>query len=478
MQFHRGGRGERGILPCHSMADSLEPDRDLRKQMADTVLEYLNQWLDRASEMEASGTAMDARTLAEFRAPPTENGHSLDSILETIDRAGQDGIYHPSGGHLSYIPNAGLYTAALAEFLAAGLNRYTGVTTAAPGFAAIEHGVVDWLCSIFDMGPESSGLLLSGGSMANFTGIVTARTAMLGDDFSSGVIYVTPHTHHSAAKAARLAGFRSDQIVPIEIDEDLRMSAPGLEERISHDFEAGLRPFAVIASAGTTDTGTIDPLSEIADVVAAHEMWMHVDGAYGGFFQLTERGRARLGGIEQADSIALDPHKGLSIPFGVGALIVRDEARLVDAHQGRGAYLRDEDSYEGIRDIASLGPELSRPFRGLSVWLPLQLHGVAPFRQALDASLDIAAHAHERLTGVNGIDARWAPDLSIVAFGFDDDEAGRAAWQAVNDDRHAHLSPTIIDGRFILRFAVLNRRTTTEHIDHAIDIIEKTLASI
>jgi aromatic-L-amino-acid decarboxylase len=369
-----------------------------------------------------------------------------------------------------------MWTAALAEFLAAGLNRYTGVSTAAPGFAAIEHGVVDWLCSIFDLGPDSSGLLLSGGSMANFTGIVTARTSLLGDDFSRGVLYVTRHTHHSAAKAARLAGFRSDQVVAIEVDEELRMSLPALEERITADVDAGLRPFLVIASAGTTDTGTIDPLFGIADLVTAHEMWMHVDGAYGGFFQLTERGRARLSGIERAHSIALDPHKGLSIPFGVGALIVRDEAPLVDAHLGRGAYLKDEDSYEGIRDIASLGPELSRPFRALSVWLPLQLHGVAPFREALDATLDIAMHAHERLTGVNGIDIRWVPDLSIVAFGFDDDEVGRAAWQAVNDDRRAHLSPTIIDGRFILRFAVLNRRTTTEHIDHAIDIIEKTLA--
>lgn len=460
------------------MAHSLEPDRELRDQMAGTVLAYLNQWLDRASEMDASGIPMDADTLAGFREPPTEHGHSLDSILEIIDLAGQDGIYHPSGGHLSYIPNAGLYTAALADFLAAGLNRYTGVATAAPGFAAIEHGVVDWLCSIFDLGPDAAGLLLSGGSMANFTGIVTARTAMLGDDFGNGVVYVTRHTHHSAAKAARLAGFRADQVVAVDVDEDLRMSVPALEDRITNDSRAGLQPFLVIASAGTTDTGTIDPLAEVGNTAAAHELWMHVDGAYGGFFQLTERGRSRLDGIERADSIALDPHKGLSIPFGVGALIARDEARLVDAHQGRGAYLRDEDSYEGVRDIASLGPELSRPFRGLSVWLPLQLHGVAPFREALDASLDIAAYAHERLTGINGIDARWAPDLSIVAFGFDDDEVGRAAWQAVNEDRRVHLSPTIIDDRFILRFAVLNRRTTTEHVDHAIDIIEKTLASV
>jgi len=458
------------------MDHPLEPDRATRAEMTEVVLTYLDDWFDRASEMEAHGIELDAEELAGFRRPPAETGQSLESILTELDRAGVDGHMHPSGGHLSYIPNAGMYTAALGEFLAAGLNRYTGVATAAPGFSAIEHGVVDWLCSIFDLGPESSGLLLSGGSMANFTGIVTARTAMLGDDFTDGVIYVTPHTHHSAAKAARLAGFRNDQVVTVGVDPGLRMDLKGLGRQIAADRAAGKSPFLIIPSAGTTDTGTVDPLDDVADVAAAEGLWVHTDAAYGGFFQLTERGRTVLSGIERADSIALDPHKGLSIPFGVGALIVREERRLVDAHLGRGAYLRDDDFYNGIRDIASLGPELSRPFRALSVWLPLQLHGIAPFRDALDSSLDLAAHAYDRLRGVHGIETTWKPDLSIVAFGFDDEEVGRAAWEAVNADRKVHLSPTIIDGRFILRFAVLNRRTTEAHIDHAIDIIEKTLA--
>jgi aromatic-L-amino-acid decarboxylase len=457
------------------MAHSLEPDRDRRTELTETVLEYLNDWYDAASGMDAQGDELDAETLASFRKPPSETGRSLDSILEDLDLAGSDGHMHPSGGHLSYIPNSGMYTAALAEFLAAGLNRYTGVASAAPGFTAIEHGVVDWLCSIFDMGPDASGLLLSGGSMANFTGIVTARTVKLGDDFGDGVMYLTRHTHHSSAKAARLAGFRNDQLVTIEADDELRMSIDALEAQITADRAAGRRPFLIVASAGTTDTGTVDPLQEVAEVAASEGLWLHIDAAYGGFFQLTDRGKAALSGIERADSIALDPHKGLSIPFGVGAFITRKESDLVDAHLGRGAYLRDDDFYNGIRDIASLGPELSRPFRALSVWLPLQLHGVAPFRDALDSSLDIAEHAYERLRTVRGVETAWKPDLSIVAFKFEDDDLGRKAWLAVNEDKKVHLSPTIIDGQFILRFAVLNRRTTTEHIDHAIDIIEKTL---
>ncbi|MCZ6736668.1 MAG: aminotransferase class V-fold PLP-dependent enzyme [Actinobacteria bacterium] len=457
------------------MKSHLEPDRELREDLTGQVVAYLADWYDRASEMEAWGIDLDPETLEELRQPPAEEGRDLESILSKLTVAGKAGIYHPSGGHMSYIPNAGMYTAALADFLATGLNRYSGVANAAPGFTAIEHGVIDWFISIFELGPDSAGLLMSGGSMANFTGIVTARTAVLGEHFTRGVLYVTPHTHHSAAKAARLAGFRSDQIVRVDVDDDLRMDVNRLSERIALDRVEGKRPLLVIASAGSTDTGTVDPLDEIADITSSEGLWLHIDAAYGGFFQLTERGKRALHGIERADSLSLDPHKGLSIPFGVGALLVRDEAALVDAHEGRGAYLRDEDSYMGLRDISSLGPELSRPSRGLSVWLPLQLHGVAPFRAALDSSLDLAEHAYRRLRTIDGIDARWAPDLSVVAFMFDNDELGRSAWAAVNADRTVHLSPTIIDDRFVLRFAILNRRSTVEHVDHAIDIIEKTL---
>ncbi|MFV1960330.1 MAG: aspartate aminotransferase family protein [Acidimicrobiia bacterium] len=457
------------------MNSHLEPDRELRDDLTQQVVAYLASWYDGASNSEAWGVDLVPDTLRELRRAPTEEGRDLESILSDLTVAGKDGIYHLSGGHMSYIPNAGLYTAALAEFLAAALNRYTGVAGAVPGFTAIEHGVIDWMTSLFDLGPEASGVLLSGGSMANLTGIVTARFSQLGDGFSAGVMYATPHTHHSVAKAARIAGFRDDQIVSMDTDADLRMDVGKLQERIASDRKAGRHPFLIIASAGTTDTGTVDPLDHLADVAAESDIWFHVDAAYGGFFQLTTRGKDVLHGIERADTIALDPHKGLSIPFGAGALLARRETQLLAAHHGRWGYLTDDDTYMGLRDIASLGPELSRPFRGLPVWLPLQLHGVAAFREALDSSLDLAEHAYNRLGTIEGIDARWTPDLSVVAFMFDDDEVGRSAWEAVNTDRTVHISPTIIEDRFVLRFAILNRRSTVEHVDYAIDIIEKTL---
>jgi aromatic-L-amino-acid decarboxylase len=457
------------------MSGVLEPGHQERAQLAESVLALLQDWLDEADTMPASGADLDEALAAKLMTPPAEAGRSLEGILSDVEAAGRSGVFHPSGGHLSYIPNGGLYTAALAEFLAAGLNRYTGVSHAAPGMTAIEHGMVRWMTSLFDLGDAASGVLLSGGSTANFTGVVAARTARLGDHFDNGVIYVTHHTHHSVAKAARLAGFRKDQIRSVQVDSELRMEPDALRTAIDEDRGAGLDPFLVVGSAGTTDTGTIDPLFELTEIASNQDVWIHVDAAYGGFFQLTERGREALSGINLADSIAIDPHKGLSMPFGLGALLVRDEAGLIDANQGRGAYLSEEDHYSGIRDIAALGPELSRPFRALQMWLPLHLHGVAPFRDVLDTTLDLADSAYRRLSGIEGIETPWTPDLSIVAFRFEDDDIGRKALEAVNRDRVVHLSPTTIDDRFVLRFAILNRRTTQDHLDHAIDIIEKTL---
>jgi len=457
------------------MSRSLEPDHQARAELAETVLAVLQDWFDRANTMPALGSDLDEALTERLMTPPSDEGRSLDAILSDLEAAGRSGVYHPSGGHLSYIPNAGLYTAALADFLAAGLNRYTGVSHAAPGMTLIEHGIVRWMTSLFDLGGSASGVLLSGGSMANFTGVVASRTARLGDEFGNGVVYVTRHTHHSVEKAARIAGFRGDQVRTVAVDADLRMEPNALRTAITEDRAAGLDPFLVVASAGSTDTGTVDPLPSLAEIVAGEGLWLHVDAAYGGFFQLTGRGRSAIAGIELADSIAIDPHKGLSIPFGVGALLVRDEGHLIDANHGRGAYLLEDDHYSGVRDIASLGPELSRPFRALQMWLPLHLHGVAPFRQALDSSLDLATHAYQRLSGIEGLETPWQPDLSIVAFRFEDDDLGRRALEAVNADRVVHLSPTTIEERFVLRFAILNRRTTQDHIDHAIDIIEKTL---
>lgn len=454
------------------MSVPLEPTDEQRRALLEATYQFLADFYGQLEDLPLSGRPLSSEELGLLETPPGEDGLPLDRILDLVGVANQAGSLHPAGGHLAFIPNAGLFTGALGAFLASALNRYTGVTLGAPGLNRLEAAVLDWMKELFELnGGEAGGILLSGGSMANFTALVAARTARLGDDFSRGTIYVSPHAHHSVAKAARLAGFPFSAVRIVPVDVELRMDPAALVAGVSADRADGLTPFMVVGSAGTTDSGAVDPLSDLATIAEDQDLWLHVDAAYGGFFQLTERGRKRLVGIGAADSVTLDPHKGLSIPFGVGALLVRDRAALVEANAGKGAYLQDQEDDD--LDFSALGPELTRPFRGMHVWLPLQLHGVAAFRAELDRALDLAEHAHRRLEKLEWVEHMWTPPLSIVAFRAEDDTRGRAAMEYANASGQVFLSSTSVDGRYVLRLAILNRRTTRQHVDAAIDLLDE-----
>lgn len=448
------------------MSLPLEPDRAQRRALTRAVAGFLDDFYD---ALDAAPVVFDgSRTPSPARLTPSAEGMSVDQVLALVEATAEAGSLQPSGGHLAYIPNGGLFSAALGGFLASGLNRYTGVGEASPGFAELELGVIRWMSRLFGLPPDTStGILLSGGSLANLTALVAARISLLGDDFPDGTMYVTSHAHHSVSKAARFAGFSPSAIREVAVDGSLRMDPDDLEARIRADRRAGLRPFLVVASAGTTDTGAVDPLIEVGDVARGEGAWLHVDGAYGGFFQLTDRGRRILTGIERADSITLDPHKGLSIPYGVGALVVRDRADLVGMGEHRGAYLQDHAT--STLDFSDLGPELTRPFRGLQVWFPLMLHGERAFSAELDRYLDLAAHARQRLETEPWVERVWPSDLSIVAFQCPDDRRARRAMAEVNATGRVFMSSTSIDRRFAIRLAILNRRTTRDHLDIAIE---------
>lgn len=209
---------------------------------------------------------------------------------------------------------------------------------------------------------------MSGGSIANLTAVVTARS-QLGEGFHDGVIYASERAHHSINKAARIAGIAPGRVTSVPTDTELRLDPEALEITIRSDRRAGLRPMMIVATAGTTDTGAIDPLGACADLAKAEDTWFHVDAAYGGFFQLTDRGRSRLTGIDRADSITVDAHKSLLLPFGVGGLLVKDPATLIAAHEGHGAYMQPESNSRGDQSCRSSrsGPvPATRPHCGCS----------------------------------------------------------------------------------------------------------------
>jgi aromatic-L-amino-acid decarboxylase len=338
--------------------------------------------------------------------------------------------------------------------------------------------VLRWLCDLFGMPRRSQGVLTPGGSMANLSALVTARTAKLGERFLDGTMYVSEEVHHSIAKSARFAGFPAGAVHVIGTDDTLRMSTDLLRAAVREDRAAGRRPFLVVGSAGTINTGAVDPLSDIADVAADEDLWFHVDGAYGAFLPLTDPGRVALDGIERADTITLDPHKGLFLPYGTGCLLARDADALRAAHEERAHYLPPVSESDTLPDFASFSPELTRDYRGLRLWLPLHLHGVQAFVRALDEKLDLAAQAHQRLTSVPELDVPWQPALSMVAFkprGASDNET-ETLLHRINESNRVWLSSGVVRGQTFIRMCILSHRSRPERIEEALDIISAAAA--
>lgn len=450
---------------------TLEMTSDQRATLGQEVLEFANEFLSARSHNEASFPVDDASALSSFRIPPAEQPGDLSKLLAIVERSNHFGVDSSAGTHLSYIPNGGIFAGALGEFLAAAMNRYTGGNHASTGAVAIEQGVIDWMLELFGLGERSAGILLSGGSIANLTAIIAARTRF-GPDFRNGVVYISVQAHHSVTKACRMAGIAEDRVRLVGADPFLRMDLVELELLIDNDLAAGLVPMAIVASAGTTDSGTIDPLPQIQALAEKHGAWSHADAAYGGFFTLTDRGNQRLKGIERFDSITIDAHKSLFMPFGIGGLLVKNGDDLVAAFGGEGSYMQDIIDIGGLPHFYSLGPELTRPFRGLPVWLGLHLHGVGAFRFELDRMLDLAERAQAELGQSGRVETVGSPDLSVVVMrSVHGDKDTQFLLSYLNDSRRVHLSSTQMFGRDIIRLAFLNPRTNDQDLDSVIELL-------
>jgi aromatic-L-amino-acid decarboxylase len=463
------------------MGYPLDPSPEQMREMGQAALEYVVGFLGSRDDAPAHRFEHAVEAAEAHRASPPEFGGEFEPLLELVDTIAQNSSDNAGPGMLAYIPGGGLFASSLADLLSTTIDRYVNLWGEAPVAAQIEYNVVRWLCELFEFPPESRGVLTSGGSMANFSAIVAARKDRLPEDFLAGAVYVSEHVHASVTKSAMLAGFPVRNVRKVAADPSLRIEVDALERAVAEDRAHGLSPFAVVASAGTTNTGAIDPIDAIADVAADQGLWLHVDGAYGGFFQLTDRGRERFRGIERADSITLDPHKGMFLPYGTGALVVRDGAKLRDAHHiGTSAYLQDLAADAHIPNFAEYSAELSRDFRGLRVWFPLKLHGVSAFREALDEKLALAEHLYESLKAIPELELPWQPELTVVPFRLrdGDDEANRRLLDAINGSKRVFLSSTVLDGRFTVRACILSHRTHRDRIDECIEIVRGAVADL
>ncbi len=415
----------------------------------------------------------------------SESPGSLEAALQTVERY-VDGIGHNLGSSrfFAYIPSGGLYESALADYVAAVSNRYSGVGAAAPGATRMEDALLKWLAGVIGFPESAEGDLTSGGSMATLSAIVAAREArgVSSTRVTSSVVYVTTHTHHTFRKVQHVAGLGECPIREIPCDDGLRMDVRALREAIRKDLDAGMYPWLVAATAGTTDAGAVDPLEAIADLAAEFDLWMHVDAAYGGAFALCEEGSRRLAGLDRADSLVLDPHKGFFLPCGIGVVLVRDGQKLFDAYHLRGTYMQDVEG-DTERSPCDYSAELTRPFRALRFWLPFKVHGSETFAAALEEKLLLAQYFYDEVQKIPGIEVGTRPDLSIVTFRLrpdvgDANEASKALVEAIRVDGRVFLTSTTVNGRFTLRMAILTYSTHVEEVDLALDAIRECSARI
>lgn len=408
---------------------------------------------------------------------------SLKDLLTLYQHeVAESGINAASPKHLGYIPGGGVYTAALADFIAAITNPFAGAYFAAPGAATIENEVVDWLKKVFSFPESAVGCLSSGGSVSTLIAFTAARDKfkIKNEVIPKSVVYLSEQVHHSTQKALRIIGLEDVIVRYIPLDDWHKIKPDALNALVEKDKAEGLNPFLIVATAGTTDTGTIDPLNDIATIAAQQKLWFHVDAAYGGFFILTSK-KNLFKGIERADSIIVDPHKGLFLPYGVGAVLVKDSNAVLHSHYYTANYMQDGQNEELLNSPANLSPELTRHFRGLRVWLPLKYHGIEPFIACLEEKLLLVQYFRMKLAA-RGFCLGPEPDLSVSYFWYpfanDADEKNKLLMEEIHKDGSVFLSSSIINNRFVIRIAILAFRTKKETIDEAVEMIDRCLENI
>ena len=462
-------------------ASPLEPGANARREVGEQALDHVLAYWDQVETASANrpwSEVFSQRLDPEFN----EDGRDLSAVLDYVrDCVDAPGFATTSPRFMAYIPGGAVPYAALGDLLAAASNKYSGFASASPGAVRIENACTQWLANVIGYPDTAAGTLTSGGSIANLTAIVAAREAR--DPDGGGAVYTTRFAHYCVDKALHIAGRGRSPRRQIETDAQHRMSVAALEEALEADVKAGIKPWLVVASGGTVDTGAVDPLPEIAELCRRYGAWFHVDGAYGGLFRLCDEGRELLRGIEQADSVALDPHKTLFLPYGTGAALVRDGRHLAEAFSATAHYISPLGESEVGPSPADLSPELTRHFRAMRLWLPLQVAGVAAFRAAQSEKLSLARYLHARLSEIDGFDPGPPPNLSVVAFRYvpksgDPDEFTERLLKHVQHEGRVMLSGTRIDGMFYIRCAILSFRTHIEHVEEAIAAIVDGVAAL
>ncbi|HEX9935937.1 MAG TPA: aminotransferase class V-fold PLP-dependent enzyme [Longimicrobium sp.] len=457
----------------------LSPDemRAMGYRVVDLVVEHFAGLRDAPVHGVESRAALEAR----LREPPPEHGVGWEAALEQAAREVLGPMSHNDHPRFfAYVPGPSNFVGAMADALASGFNPFNGAWATASGAAQTELVTVDWLRAACGLPEGGGGAFVSGGSMANLTALAVARDRRFGrGDFSRAVIYAGDQVHSSIARGARVLGFAPERLRVLPSDDGFRTDPAALERAMDEDARAGLVPFAVAASAGTTNTGAVDPLAEVARVCRRAGAWLHVDGAYGAAAAITERGRALLAGLGDADSVSMDPHKWLFQPYECAVVLVRDARALRDTFREVPEYLRDSDLSTEEVNFRDWGVQLTRGFRALKLWMSIQTFGMAAFRAAVEWGIHLAEVAQDELGRSDEWEVLTPAQLGIVTFrhrpaGMDAgslDAHQRAVTADVTRGGWAMLSTTELRGRAALRLCTINPRTTEDDVRETVRLL-------
>ena len=457
----------------------LDIPREEIRAMGYQVVDMLVDHLTTLQQQKVGAKAKPSEILQKLFEPPPEQGMPYQPLLEQLQRD-----IFPSTMHVNhprffgFVPGPGNYVSIMAEALAAGYNVFAGTWLGGSAAEAIEIVTIDWLRQICGFPNGCKGLFVSGGTMANLTALAVGRHVILDDQSEDAVVYLSDQAHSSLEKALSVLGFSSHQIRRLQSDEEYLLVPNDVMEAIAQDRSAGRRPFCVIATAGTTNTGAVDPLPQLRSICDEEQMWFHIDGAYGAPAILCSEGRHLLQGLALADSLSIDPHKWLFQPFETGCVLVRAGAQLRDTFRMLPDYLQDVHRNGEEVNFTDLGIQLTRSFRALKLWLSFKVFGIEAFREAILRGFQLAEFAESKLREMPDWEIVSPAQMAVVCFRYRN--AGDAAHSSIVDamlkDGFALLTSTALRGRTVLRMCTINPRTTESDIEQTLVRLDKLAA--
>lgn len=455
--------------------------QDFGYKVVDAVIEHFEKQDERLPVTNASREEMDKLFSEDAPENPMPATEVLNFVLENVMTQSNVSTHRKT---YAFVPGPSNYISVMSDTLATGFNIFAGGWVGSAGAAGLEISTLNWMLKLFNFPvKKGGGIFTSGGSMANLTALATARKVKCGEDFSKAIIYLSDQAHSSNIKAINILGFKKEQVRIIPTNLEFKFSINKLKNAIAKDKIEGLKPFCLIASSGTTNTGTIDPLEELAVIAKKENIWFHIDGAFGGAVILSKKGKKILKGIDKADSLTIDPHKWLFQPYEIGCLLVRDHTCLSGTFTEKPEYLRDIEGNESEINFYDHGIELTRHFRALKFYMSIKTFGLKAFREAIDYNIKLAEQVEAVLRKSDKWEIVSPANLAIINFRYNPvkenlsedkiDLVNQKIAAKMMASGEAQLVTTILLGQVVLRMCLINPKTTLEDVMSTIVLCEK-----